>query len=148
VAGCWPERERPGGAPTTGTPTAYWTDFPTQGVVTRVVYQGTGNHIWDLAGVPVMPTVMTETPIDILTDSAGLTGNINPEGWQTTYRFEYGQTTDYGSFIPVPDANIGSGSTPVEVSQLIQPLRPRTVYHCRLVASTVNGAVYGTDVTL
>jgi hypothetical protein len=78
--------------------------------------------------------------------SATFEGELNPLGSDTTYRFEYGTSTAYGTSVPVPDASVGSGITPVAVSVHIQGLKPGTLYHVRLAAQNQNGAVDSEDV--
>lgn len=72
---------------------------------------------------------------NIAAGSAEVAAKINPEGLDAHYRFEYGTSTAYGSSVPVPDQDIGSGSSPVEVSQTISGLQPNTTYHFRVVAT-------------
>ncbi len=79
--------------------------------------------------------------------TASLQGQIDPFGFDTTYRFEYGTSTAYGSSVPVPDADIGSGMGEVPVSQVIGQLLPATTYHYRIVATNAQGTVDGTDQT-
>ncbi len=43
-------------------------------------------------------------------------------GFDTTYHFEWGTSTSYGNSVPVPDADIGSGSSDVLVSQHLSGL--------------------------
>jgi DNA-binding beta-propeller fold protein YncE len=81
------------------------------------------------------------------TESATLKAKINPEGQETTYRFEYGATDKYGSSIPVSPKAIGSGTTDVEVSQSIAGLIPFSEYHYRIVATNAAGTAYTQDKT-
>jgi hypothetical protein len=69
-------------------------------------------------------------------DSATLEATINPHGAPTSYYFQYGPTTAYGSEAPAPPGNpIGSGTADVEVTpQHVAGLAPGTVYHYRAVA--------------
>lgn len=62
-------------------------------------------------------------------------GTVNPYGLDTTYHFEYGTTTAYGTSLPVPDADVGSGQLAVPVSQTVAGAQSNTTYHYRLVAS-------------
>jgi predicted lipoprotein with Yx(FWY)xxD motif len=80
-----------------------------------------------------------------------LTGTVYNYGGasaDTTYHFEYGTSTEYGSSVPVPDADAGSGlATPV--SQQITGLQPNTTYHYRLVSTnSVEGSGVSADRTL
>jgi predicted lipoprotein with Yx(FWY)xxD motif len=62
-----------------------------------------------------------------------LKGTVYNYGGTTTWHFEYGTTTAYGTVAPVPDTDAGSAlASPV--SQLITGLAPDTTYHYRLVS--------------
>jgi phosphodiesterase/alkaline phosphatase D-like protein len=63
-----------------------------------------------------------------------LKGTVNPNGSATSYQFEYGTTTGYGSKVPVPEGSAGSGNADVAVAQTVDGLLPNTIYHFRLVA--------------
>jgi hypothetical protein len=83
----------------------------------------------------VSPPVVEEAFVsDVAGTSATLHARIDPEGSETTYRFEYGTSTSYGSDIPAPDGVVGSGTTGVAVSAHPQGLSPYTTYHYRVVA--------------
>lgn len=74
---------------------------------------------------------------------ATLTGTINPQGKATSYKFEYGTTTSFGTSVPATPKAIGSGSTPVAVSQYLDGLKAETTYYYRVVATTEAGTTYG-----
>ncbi|OYW76315.1 MAG: hypothetical protein B7Z37_09475 [Verrucomicrobia bacterium 12-59-8] len=78
----------------------------------------------------------------------GLTvdGLVNPLGNSTSYHFEYGTDTSYGTSSPAQDA--GSGITDVPVSLRLNGLQPGTTYHVRLVASSSLGSTNGDDQTI
>lgn len=90
----------------------------------RVVKYGPG-------GV-VAPTVVTGAASPVTATTATLNGTINPQGTATSYRFEYGTTTSYGSLTGVTSAGAGTGD--VALSAPIGGLAPGTTYHFRLVA--------------
>jgi hypothetical protein len=73
--------------------------------------------------------------------SATLNATIAPHGSPTSFRFEYGTTSEYGLETPVaPGAPLGAGGDDVEVSRRLQDLAPTTTYHYRVVVvSYVNG---------
>lgn len=91
------------------------------------------------------PAVSTGTATAITPTTATVSGTVNPEGQSTTYYFEYGTTTSYGSQTSVAEA--GSGTADVKVSTSIEPLVPNTTYHYRLVATNGSGTTLGTDVS-
>lgn len=93
------------------------------------------------------PGVQTGGASAITQTSAILSGSVNPEGSATTYRFEYGKTTAYGSSAPVPDAAVGSDSTAHALSQMTLGLQAGTTYHYRLVATNGAGSADGGDQT-
>jgi hypothetical protein len=92
------------------------------------------------------PAVTTSSTSDVGKSSATLSGTVNPNGQSTTYFFEYGTTTSYGT--QTNPTNVGSGNTPVGVHQGIFGLSPNTTYHYRLVATNSAGTTNGSDQTL
>jgi subtilisin family serine protease len=96
-----------------------------------------------------------DAPIQIAVSQAGaivsateatLHGEVNPNGLETTYQFEYGLTTAYGTNVPVSSKSVGSGSKYVEVSETIKGLEQNTAYHFRLAATNSKGTSYGEDI--
>jgi DNA-binding beta-propeller fold protein YncE len=91
---------------------------------------------------PVLaPLASTEPATGVSGAEATLNGTVNPEGTQTSYHFEYGTSTGYGTSVPVPDAALGAGTQPIKVSRLLSGLEGSTTYHFRAVASTSGGVV-------
>lgn len=91
------------------------------------------------------PVLSTGNATAITSTSATLNGTVNPEGQATTYYFEYGTTTSYGSQTAASDA--GSGTANVKVSAPSASLAPATTYHYRLVATNGAGTTLGSDVS-
>jgi hypothetical protein len=91
------------------------------------------------------PTIGEQYVLDVASGSATLSAQLNPEGSDTTYRFEYGLTASYGSSTPTKDA--GSGTASVLVEAHLQELLTSTTYHYRLVATNSGGTVEGADQT-
>jgi len=91
------------------------------------------------------PAVTTGTATAITSTSASLRGTVDPEGQATSYYFEYGTTTSYGS--QTATSPVGSGTANVNVSAPIGSLTPDTVYHYRLVALNASGTTIGSDVS-
>jgi hypothetical protein len=91
------------------------------------------------------PAVSLASPTAVTNGSADLNGFVNPKGFATSYRFEWGPTRAYGNSVPIPDANAGSGEGNVAVSGHISGLAPNSRYHWRLVAESVNGTAVSRD---
>ena len=77
--------------------------------------------------------------------SATLNGTVNPEGQATTYYFEYGTTSSYGSQTAMTAA--GAGSADLKVLGQVTSLASNTTYHYRLVATNASGTTLGSDVS-
>ena len=111
---------------------------------------GTPDGPLELEGTPAIaprPSAWTGFATGVNKGEAALHGTVNPQGSETTYHFEYGMSTSYGSDVPVSGASAGSGLSDVEESETIAGLQPDTVYHYRLVASNSGGTTYGVDRT-
>ena len=93
------------------------------------------------------PPMLGETSVlEVNGDSATLQAEINPEGSETAYRFEYGPSEAYGQSAPLPEGVVvGTALEAVEVH--IEGLAPGTTYHYRVVAESVGGTVRGVDET-
>jgi Concanavalin A-like lectin/glucanases superfamily len=98
----------------------------------------------DAVTVASKPVVSTGGATAITDTSATLNGSVNPVNRQTSYRFEYGTSTAYGSrttdqtVSPTDDA---SHSVAANVGNLI----PGASYHYRLVATNATGTTAGAD---
>ncbi len=103
-------------------------------------------QIFPNAPRPVPPTASTAAASAVKITSGTLNGSVNPNGLNTTYRFEYGATAAYGSSTAVGDA--GNGRGVVGVSAVVSDLRPGTTYHFRIVTANQLGVTYGADQTL
>jgi hypothetical protein len=92
----------------------------------------------------VEPPVASATGIGI--DAATLNATVNPNYSETTYHFEYGTTTAYGS--QTTPASAGADNSPVPVTEALTGLEPSTTYHFRIVADNAIGEpVEGSDQT-
>jgi hypothetical protein len=79
---------------------------------------------------------------------ARLNGYVDPNGSATSYRFEYGLDSTYGTSVPAgPGAEAGSGAGPIPVSRQLTGLRPGSTYHYRVVAEWAGGTVASPDRT-
>src|SRR3954453_16351513 len=97
-----------------------------------------------IAGSPpppatVAPSVTTGAASSIGSSSATLAGSVNPNGSATTWWFQYGPNTSYGSTAPSTAASAGSGTSAQPPSVSLTGLRRKTSYHYRLVARNPSG---------
>jgi len=99
------------------------------------------------SAVAAPPSATTEAATAISYEEAILKGSVNPEGSATTYWFEYGKTTSYGTKIPVSPESVGSGTSSVLVSRPVIGLSQSTEYHFRIVAENEAETVEGEDAT-
>jgi hypothetical protein len=93
------------------------------------------------------PAATTDPPTGISSTGATLNATVNPNGFSTTYHFEYGTTLSYGTMVPVPAGNAGTGASDVPVSASITRLTPGATYHFRIDATNTNGTTTGDDRT-
>jgi trimeric autotransporter adhesin len=91
------------------------------------------------------PTVTTSAATGVSSSAATLNGSVNPNGRATTYFFDYGKDTSYGSKTAV--VNAGSASSPVTVSAAISGLQAGQSYHFRLEATSDAGTSLGNDMS-
>jgi hypothetical protein len=106
---------------------------------------GTPDGPLELASAP--PLAITTSASAVATGNATLQASVDPQGEETTYRFEYGTSASYGTSVPIPDGSAGSGKGAVAVSQRISGLEPDTAYHYRVVATNATGGSVGKDST-
>jgi hypothetical protein len=91
------------------------------------------------------PAVAAEAASNLATTAARLHERIKPQGSTTTYHFEYGKTTSYGSSTATVSG--GGGWTAFKASAEITGLTAATLYHYRVVATNETGTTYGPDET-
>ena len=127
---------------------------PVSGLRTGVVYHfrlvatnsaGTGRGADRTFALVAAPTVGTGPASGVSATTASLHGTVDPEGQDTSWQFEFGTTTSYGTASAAKGA--GSGTSPVNVSAAIAGLTPGTTYHYRLVATNASGTAPGADRT-
>jgi prepilin-type N-terminal cleavage/methylation domain-containing protein len=112
---------------------------------------------------PVPPTASTSNPSGIASTSVTFNSQVNPNGFSTTYYFQYsrctastdpgpggGQRTDGcrpptgGSWTNTASQPAGSGTISEARSQLINGLQPHTAYLYRVIAVNAGGTVTNT----
>ena len=101
------------------------------------------NGTFATSAAPPTPTVTTGAASAVTVGGATLGGTVNPNGWPTTYQFDYGPTTTYGMSTASTDA--GSGTSGVVVSANLSGLSPDTTYDFQLVATDAGGTAYGSN---
>ena len=101
--------------------------------------------VFPAAAAAAPPTAITEAATAVSYGQASLKGTVNPQGAATAYYFEYGETTSYGSKLPVTPESVGSGTTNVFVSEPVTGLKQSTSYHFRVVAESEEGTAQGED---
>ncbi len=92
------------------------------------------------------PTVTTAAASSVDAVSATLNGTINPEGVSSTYHFEYGLDTSYGS--STDESDPVTGTTGQLATGPVAGLLPNTIYHFRIVGTNASGSITGDDQTL
>ena len=108
-----------------------------------------GRGMWTipftLASPP--PTVASGSATSVTSTTATLSGTVNPNGSTATYQFNYGTTTNYGSFVPASPGTVAIGSSPATVSVSLSGLMGSTTYDFQLVATNANGTTNGANET-
>jgi hypothetical protein len=89
------------------------------------------------------PIVGAQPATSINETGATLNGEVDPHGKATTYHFEYGKTTSYGT--STSEVSAGAGVEAIAVSRAIDGLAPGTTYHYRVVAHNEVGTTAGPD---
>jgi hypothetical protein len=89
------------------------------------------------AAGPSLPSLSSTAAREVGPTSASLRSRIDPNRGATTYHFEYGLSSSYGS--RTPERAIGSGDSPVAVADAIEGLEPYRRYHFRVVARNEAG---------
>jgi hypothetical protein len=97
---------------------------------------------------PFLPDADTESANEVTANEAVLMATVDPNGEPTSYKFQYGTTTDYGNTVPAVGEETETGGQPVEAEEGIAFLAPETTYHYRVVATSSAGTVVGSDQTL
>ncbi len=116
-------------------------------VVQNEVGATTGNAVSFTTAAPV-PTIAEESIVNVTSSAATLQAQINPQGAETTYLFEYGTTASYESRIPASPTSLGAAVGAAEgVEVRLSGLQPDTTYHFRVVAANATGPAYGSDET-
>jgi hypothetical protein len=95
------------------------------------------------SAAPAAPAAATNSATNVAQSSATANGTVNPNGTDTSFYFQYGPTTSYGSSTPSTDVGAGTGDVPVSAN--LTGLSSTTTYHYRLVAVSSAGTTDGAD---
>ncbi len=115
-------------------------------VASSVAGQGLGKDLTFTTPADT-PAISVEAPSAVSVTKATLNASLNPNGAETTYQFEYGKTTAYGTKVPVAAKAAGSGLSALKVSEALSGLSGGATYHYRLVASNSIGTTNSADAT-
>src|SRR5262245_16418099 len=91
------------------------------------------------------PAAVTGGVTNVSTTSARLTGSVDPNSEATSWYFEFGPTSGYGTRTATQSA--GSGANPTNVATNISGLAVATTFHYRVVAMNASGTTLGADRT-
>jgi phosphodiesterase/alkaline phosphatase D-like protein len=91
------------------------------------------------------PAASTNAAGDVTRTSATLNAHVNPHSSETTYWFEYGDSSNFGSVTAFQSGGTGNASTAVSAS--VSGLNPQTKYYFRINAQNQYGTVNGATQT-
>jgi hypothetical protein len=97
--------------------------------------------------LPIAPAAITDPPVTVGSSSARLSGEVAGHGALTTYSFEFGTSTAYGSSAPLPAAEATPSAKGQYVTVSVEGLQPDTTYHFRLLDTNSGGKGEGEDQT-
>ena len=86
------------------------------------------------------PTVVTQGGFATSATTATLSLTVNPNGQATTFNFQYGLTTSYGS--TTSSFSAGSGTSDLGFSVGVGGLACSSVYHFRATATNASGTSF------
>ncbi len=93
--------------------------------------------------LPLLPPhAITGPASNVSQNTATLTATIDTQGVQSSYEFDIGPDTSYGTRI---FANAGSTPGPQPFTVTLTGLLAGSTYHYRIIATNIYGTSYGTD---
>ena len=96
---------------------------------------------------PLLPEALGAEAVDVTSGRVLFRGLVNPGNGSTTFHFEYGTTSAFGT--DLPDITVGpEGLEPAAVEQAAEaPLQPGVLYHFALAARNATGETVSSDGT-
>ncbi len=91
------------------------------------------------------PTVTTGYALGVGATAERVVGVVNPNGQATSYYFQYGPDTNYGS--RTPSVSLSAAAKNLSAVANLTGLTPGALYHYRLVAVNPGGTSLGDDQT-
>ena len=107
---------------------------------------GTTNGADGVFTTTAPPSVTVAAASAVGPTSFTLSGTVDPRGRATTWQFEYGTTTSYGTL--TASLSAGSGAGPLAVSAAVAGVQAGQAYHYRLVATSDAGTTRSVDLTV
>ncbi len=104
-----------------------------------------GDHTLHTSAAPGPPAATTGSARNVTPSGARLTASVDANGRATTYHFDYGTSTGYGS--KTAETGAGASQSAKSVSATIGALKANTRYHYRVVATNDAGVARGRDRT-
>ena len=114
----------------------------------RINAENEAGENWGIDRVVTPPHILkvqTLPATEIDQNGGMLNGSFDPDGLETTYKFRYGPTTEYGFETAAQPG--GSGSGTVAVGTEVNSLPQGRVFHYQVVAENENGTTVGPDMT-
>ncbi|HEY7830504.1 MAG TPA: hypothetical protein VIC06_08075 [Solirubrobacteraceae bacterium] len=96
---------------------------------------------------PAPPSIDSASAENVLSGAADLRVSVNPHAGKTSYRFEYGTSTAYGTSVPAPEKSVPASLSDRTIIQHVSGLQANTTYHWRVVVRNVAGTATGVDHT-
>jgi phosphodiesterase/alkaline phosphatase D-like protein len=106
---------------------------------------GTTRGVDGIFATTPAPVATTGAASAVTLTSATVAGTVDPNGHATSWYFEYGTSTSYGTKTAAKSA--GGGTNPVAVSAPLTGLKPGRTFHYRLVVTSDAGTGHGGDAT-
>jgi hypothetical protein len=95
-----------------------------------------------------LQTIEEARASEVTATSANLEARLNPHGLAVgSCEFQWGTSTAYGNSLPCQPSSLGSGTSPVAISAVLEGLQPGTTYHFRVLASSLHGTAASPDHT-